>query len=182
MAAKATQNLGCCDMLAGDIPAAFNLFNVAEEDLRLTAPGWLPVLATDKARALLAAGLTAERSPQRWKSPSPRSAGSGVDQELGQAELALAQAARPPASRPRAALGRPPRISVSAVRAMTPARTSRSSPGCAHSFGRRRRGHRGPIARRDRAGRGRGGRSRRPVAVLGLPKTPTWPSCSRPAR
>ena len=62
LAAKAAHNLGCCDLLAGDIPAALKVFAAAEEGFRLTAsaPQWLPVLATDKARALLAVGLSSD--------------------------------------------------------------------------------------------------------------------------
>src|SRR5690348_8621321 len=55
LAAKATQNLGYCDLLAGDIPAALHQFDVAARAYEATAPGMLPVLATDRARALLAA-------------------------------------------------------------------------------------------------------------------------------
>jgi hypothetical protein len=48
---KALHNLGYCDLLAGDIPAALQLFNAAANAYRLSAPGNLPVLAMDKARA-----------------------------------------------------------------------------------------------------------------------------------
>jgi len=92
LAAKAAHNLGCCDMLAGDIPAALKLFSDAEEGLRLTAPEWLPVLATDKARALLAVGLTAEAITELGSAIAAFRR-QRLDQELGQAELALAQAA-----------------------------------------------------------------------------------------
>ncbi len=57
IAAKALHNLGYCDLLAGDIPAALQLFDAAADGYRLSAPGFLPVLAMDKARALLAVGL-----------------------------------------------------------------------------------------------------------------------------
>jgi CHAT domain-containing protein len=92
LAAKAAHNLGCCDMLAGDIPAALKLFSDAEEGLRLTAPQWLPVLATDKARALLAVGLTAEAITELGSAIAAFRR-QRLDHELGQAELALAQAA-----------------------------------------------------------------------------------------
>jgi tetratricopeptide (TPR) repeat protein len=92
LAAKAAHNLGCCDMLAGDIPAALKLFSEAEGGLRLTAPQWLPVLATDKARALLAVGLTGEAITELGGAIAAFRR-QRLDQELGQAELALAQGA-----------------------------------------------------------------------------------------
>ena len=42
MAAKATQNLGYCDLLGGDIPAALHRFDLAARTYELTAPGVLP--------------------------------------------------------------------------------------------------------------------------------------------
>jgi tetratricopeptide (TPR) repeat protein len=92
LAAKAAHNLGCCDLLAGDIPAALKLFSAAEEGFRLTAPQWLPVLATDKARALLAVGLTGEAIGELGSAIAAFRR-QRLDQDLAQAELALAQAA-----------------------------------------------------------------------------------------
>ena len=60
IAAKALHNLGYCDLLGGDIPAALQLFDAAAGAYRLSAPGFLLVLATDKAGALLAAGLASD--------------------------------------------------------------------------------------------------------------------------
>jgi hypothetical protein len=60
IAAKARHNLGYCDLLAGDIPAALQLLDAATGAYRLSAPGFLLVLATDKASALLAAGLASD--------------------------------------------------------------------------------------------------------------------------
>ena len=40
IAAKALHNLGYCDLLAGDIPAALQLFNAAAGRYRLSAPGY----------------------------------------------------------------------------------------------------------------------------------------------
>ncbi|WP_300614028.1 hypothetical protein, partial [Trebonia sp.] len=60
IAAKATQNLGYCDLLRGDIPAALHTFDIAARAYQQTAPGILPGLETDRARALLAAGLAAD--------------------------------------------------------------------------------------------------------------------------
>lgn len=60
LAAKARHNLGCCHYLTGDIPAALHAFDGAEAAYREWAPGLLPVLSLDRARALLAAGLAKE--------------------------------------------------------------------------------------------------------------------------
>jgi tetratricopeptide (TPR) repeat protein len=60
LAAKATQNLGYCDLLGGDIAAALQRFDVAARAYQAIAPGILPGLEIDRARALLAAGLTTE--------------------------------------------------------------------------------------------------------------------------
>jgi tetratricopeptide (TPR) repeat protein len=92
IAAKAAQNLGSCQLLAGDIPAALQLFNVAADSYRLTAPGFLPVVATDKARALLAVGL-AEDAARELDSAIGSFRRQRLDQDLADAELARAQAA-----------------------------------------------------------------------------------------
>jgi tetratricopeptide (TPR) repeat protein len=95
LAAKATHNLGCCDLLAGDIPAALKVFAAAEEGFRLTAsatPQWVPVLATDKARALLAAGLSSDAIAE-LDGAIAAFRRLRLDQDLAQAELTLAQAA-----------------------------------------------------------------------------------------
>ena len=42
IAAKAVHNLGFCDLLVGDIPAALKLFNAAEETYRLARPTCCP--------------------------------------------------------------------------------------------------------------------------------------------
>src|SRR5260370_14285359 len=59
-AAKAAQNIGYCDLLTGDIPAALGLFDVAAATYQRMAPAMMPVLETDRSRALLAAGLAAD--------------------------------------------------------------------------------------------------------------------------
>jgi tetratricopeptide (TPR) repeat protein len=95
LAAKATHNLGCCDVLAGDIPTALKVFAAAEEGFRLTAsatPQWVPVLATDKARALLAAGLSSDAMAE-LDGAIGAFRRLRLDQDLAQAELTLAQAA-----------------------------------------------------------------------------------------
>jgi tetratricopeptide (TPR) repeat protein len=53
-------NLGCLDVLAGDLPAALRAFTEARAEYEKLAPGRLPTLAVERARALLAAGLFAE--------------------------------------------------------------------------------------------------------------------------
>ena len=95
LAAKAAHNLGCCDLLAGDIPAALKVFAAAEDGFRLTASSssqWLPVLATDKARALLAVGLSSDAIAE-LDGAIAAFRGLRLDQDLAQAELTLAQAA-----------------------------------------------------------------------------------------
>jgi len=92
IAAKAAHNLGYCDLLAGDIPAALRLFSDAGDGYRRVAPGILPILATDRARALLAVGLAADAAHEL-----DGAIGSfrqqRLDQDLAEAELARAQAA-----------------------------------------------------------------------------------------
>jgi tetratricopeptide (TPR) repeat protein len=90
--AKTVHNLGYCDLLAGDIPAALQLFNAAAEVYRLDAPGFLPVLAMDKARALLAAGL-ADDAARELDTAIASFRRLRLDQDLAEAELARSQAA-----------------------------------------------------------------------------------------
>ena len=92
IAAKAAHNLGCCDLLAGDIPAALRLFNVAAVGFQRSAPDWLPVLATDKAYALLAVGL-ADDAVSELGGAIASFRRQRLDQDLAQAELALSLAA-----------------------------------------------------------------------------------------
>jgi tetratricopeptide (TPR) repeat protein len=92
LAAKAGHNQGYCELLAGDIPAALQLFNVAASIYRLNAPGNLPVLAMDKARALLAAGL-ADEAASELDSAISSFRRQRLDQDHAEAELARSQAA-----------------------------------------------------------------------------------------
>jgi CHAT domain-containing protein len=92
IAAKALHNLGCCDLLAGDIPAALKLFGAAADAYRLHVPGFLPVLATDRARALLAAGLVGDAAIE-LDSAMAAFRQQRLDQDLAEAELARSQAA-----------------------------------------------------------------------------------------
>jgi len=92
LAAKAAHNLGCCDLLVGDIPAALRLFTMAGDGFRLNAPDWLPVLAMDKAQALLAVGLAGEAVGELDRAIASFRR-QRLDQDLAQAELALSLAA-----------------------------------------------------------------------------------------
>jgi tetratricopeptide (TPR) repeat protein len=92
IAAKALHNLGYCDLLAGDIPAALQLFNVAANAYRLSAPGFLLVLATDKASALLAAGLAGDAASE-LDGAMASSRRQRLNQNLAEAQLARAKAA-----------------------------------------------------------------------------------------
>jgi len=92
IAAKALHNLGCCDLLAGDIPAALQRFSATAETYRLSAPGNLPVLAMDKARALLAAGLSGDAASE-LDSAMLSFRRQRLDNDLAEAELARAEAA-----------------------------------------------------------------------------------------
>jgi tetratricopeptide (TPR) repeat protein len=92
IAAKTVHNQGYCDLLAGDIPAALALFNAAAESYRLEAPGFLPVLATDKARALLAVGLTGDAA-RELDAAIAAFRQQRLDQDLADAELTRSQVA-----------------------------------------------------------------------------------------
>ena len=92
-AAKAAQNLGCCDLLSGDIPAALRQFDIAARTYQLAAPGVLPSLETDRARALLAAGL-ADDAAAALDAAITAFRRQRRDQHLAEAELARAQAAQ----------------------------------------------------------------------------------------
>ncbi len=50
-------NLGCIDVVAGDLPSALERFARSRADYEQIAPGWLAPLAVEHARALVAAGL-----------------------------------------------------------------------------------------------------------------------------
>jgi tetratricopeptide (TPR) repeat protein len=60
LGAKAVNNLGYCDLIAGDLPAALRLFDEAGRRYLTHGPGFRPVAMIDKAKALLAAGLAGE--------------------------------------------------------------------------------------------------------------------------
>jgi hypothetical protein len=60
LATLVTHNLGNLDLLAGDLPSALSTYARVAGVYRDQAPGRLPDLAIDRARALLAAGLFGE--------------------------------------------------------------------------------------------------------------------------
>ena len=88
--AKAFHGRGSCLLLAGDIPGALRAFEQAERQYERNADGMLVVLAVEKARALLAAGLNAEAAAG-LDAALPRFSGTGMNQEQGEAELTRAQ-------------------------------------------------------------------------------------------
>ncbi|HEY5986708.1 MAG TPA: CHAT domain-containing protein [Streptosporangiaceae bacterium] len=92
MAAKATHNLGYCALLEGDLPGALRLFSAAAAGYRRTAPSTLPVLAMDKARALLAAGL-AHDAARELDTAIVSFRRQRLDQDHAEAELARSLAA-----------------------------------------------------------------------------------------
>jgi hypothetical protein len=93
LAAKAIQNLGYCDLLGGDIPAALQRFDVAARTYRAIAPGVLPALEIDRARALLAAGLAGEAAASLDAAITVLRR-QHRDQMLAEAELSRARAAQ----------------------------------------------------------------------------------------
>ncbi len=90
--AKAQLNRGHCETLIGDIPAALRAFDAARPGFAEHAPGLLPVLGVDKARALLAAGL-ADEAATELDSALALLAESRTTHERAEAELTRAQAA-----------------------------------------------------------------------------------------
>ena len=134
--AKVLHNLGYCDLLAGDIPSALQLFNAAADAYRLSAPGILPILAMDKARLMLAAGLAGDAG-RELDGAMAAFRRQRLDHDLAEAELARAEAAL--------GVGEPTvadHWAGSAARhfrrtVTTPAPASRNSPGCGPGSARR---------------------------------------------
>ncbi|MFD4670014.1 CHAT domain-containing protein [Lentzea sp. NPDC058450] len=62
--AKAQLNRGYCEMLMGDVPAALRTFDLARPVFEEHAPDVLPVLAIDRARTLMQAGLAGEAATE----------------------------------------------------------------------------------------------------------------------
>ena len=105
MAAKARHNLGLLDVVAGDLPSALTAFRVAATEYGERAPGMLPQLSLDRARALVAAGLLTDAEAE-LRQVVRRLAGQRLEQDLAEAHLALAEVAllaeRPADVRPHA--------------------------------------------------------------------------------
>jgi len=101
-AAVANHNLGDLDLLAGDIPAALATYAAVARVYEPLAPGKLPSLAIDRARALLAAGLFGEADRELAvaldRAQAQRLRHIATDALLARAEAALL------AGRPAAAL------------------------------------------------------------------------------
>lgn len=90
--AKCFHGRGSCLLLAGDIPGALRAFDQAERGYAGHADGMLVVLAVEKARAMLAAGLGVDAAGV-LDAALPRFAGLGMNQEHAEAELTRAQIA-----------------------------------------------------------------------------------------
>ena len=90
--AMATHNMGYCELLSGDIPSALNKFAGVIGVYQRTAVGNVAVLETDRARALLAAGLAAEASAD-LESAIEAFRRQRLDQYCAEAEMSRAQSA-----------------------------------------------------------------------------------------
>jgi CHAT domain-containing protein len=90
--AKSFHGRGSCLLLAGDIPGALRAFDQAERGYAENADGMLVVLAVEKARAMLAAGLVVDAAGV-LDAALPGFAGLGMNQEQAEAELTRAQIA-----------------------------------------------------------------------------------------
>src|SRR5262249_34826645 len=90
--AKAVHNLGVCELLAGDIPAALAAYAEAERGYREAGPGWLPHISRERASVLLAAGL-AQEAPAEREAAIVEFRRHRLSHELAEAELAMANSA-----------------------------------------------------------------------------------------
>jgi tetratricopeptide (TPR) repeat protein len=116
--AKARHNLGYLDYLAGDLPAALRAYSTVAVEYAELAPGMLPVLSLDRARALLAAGLFTD-ADRELQHVVRRLARQRLSQDLAEAHLARAEAALL-ADRPAAAARHAARASAQFVRRDNP--------------------------------------------------------------
>jgi len=91
VAIKVVQNLGCCALLAGDIPNALAKLDQAARRCEAELPSYLPMIMIDRCRALLAAGL-ADDADHELERALPLLTRHRVTEELAEAELARAQA------------------------------------------------------------------------------------------
>jgi tetratricopeptide (TPR) repeat protein len=92
LAAKAMHNLGTCELVTGDIPAALRAYDVAADRYRTEGQGFLAVVAVDRARALLAAGLAREAGRELAEALEI-SREVGLEEDYAEAELGRALAA-----------------------------------------------------------------------------------------
>ena len=92
VAAKAEHNLGDLAHLVGDIPAALRHYELAEVGYRTLAPGMIARLRLDRARAMLAAGLSEEAARLADEALADLR-GHRVAQDLAEAEVVRASAA-----------------------------------------------------------------------------------------
>lgn len=92
LAAKARHNLGVLEHLSGDLPAALGTFRDVAEAYAVEAPGMLPVLGLDRARALVSGGLVGE-ADRVLADAVRRLGGQRVGQDLAEAHLERAVAA-----------------------------------------------------------------------------------------
>ncbi|HVV23806.1 MAG TPA: CHAT domain-containing protein [Pseudonocardiaceae bacterium] len=91
LVAKAIHGRGACLLLAGDIPGALRAFDTASRGYA-AADGMQAVLAVEKARAMLAAGLHSDAATE-LDDALARFPGLKMDQEHAEAELTRAHTA-----------------------------------------------------------------------------------------
>jgi tetratricopeptide (TPR) repeat protein len=92
LAAKAQHNLGSCDLLSGNVPAALQAYGSAADEYARVGEGFLAALWVDRARALLAAGL-ARAAGRDLDAALLTARRLRLDEDYAEAELARAQAA-----------------------------------------------------------------------------------------
>lgn len=92
LVAKAIHGRGSCQLLAGNIPAALRGFDQARVVYESHADGMLPVVAVERARALLAAGLHSDAATE-LDFALARFPRTRMDQEHAEAQLTRAQVA-----------------------------------------------------------------------------------------
>ena len=88
----ATHSLGYLDYLVGDVPAALRTYHAVAGQYALVKPGLLAVLALDRARALIAAGLFAD-ADQQLAYALEQFGRHRLRQDLAEAQLGRAEAA-----------------------------------------------------------------------------------------
>ncbi|HKA69397.1 MAG TPA: CHAT domain-containing protein [Actinomycetes bacterium] len=91
-AAMCEHNLAFLDFVAGDLPAALKTYSALKDRYAALAPGLLPALAVDRARALLAAGLY-DAADRELAWAIARFQRQRLSQDHAEAQLARAEAA-----------------------------------------------------------------------------------------